>query len=119
MNFSVALERVPMMMGRTRAVMVMSLVGSWVGQVPGVLLCTKLWRDDLVGLFYGMAFGYALLVCLYMYLVVTSDWDQVAQEALERSERRASDAKVTDGNDLVDVSARAPADGESDQTGEA
>ena len=35
MNFSVALERVPVTMGRTRVVLFFGLVGSWVGQVGG------------------------------------------------------------------------------------
>eukprot|EP00854_Cymbomonas_tetramitiformis_P014638 gene14638-17293_t len=62
MNLSVNLERIPMAMGRTKEVLIMGLVGSWVGQVPGVLLCTQLWRKDLVGLYTGVAAGYALLL---------------------------------------------------------
>ena len=49
MNLAVALERIPYSMGRTVAVFRVSLVASWLGQVPGVILLTRYWRDDLVG----------------------------------------------------------------------
>jgi len=54
MNFSVALERIPVAMGRTKTVLIIGLIGSWLGQVPGVFLFTIFWRHDLVGLFTGM-----------------------------------------------------------------
>jgi hypothetical protein len=54
MNLSVALEAIPQAMGRTRAVLVIGLIGSWAGQVPGVFALVYLWRKDLVGLFTGM-----------------------------------------------------------------
>jgi len=47
----------------------MSLVGSWFGQVPAVLILTTYWRNDLVGLYSGMAIGYFLLTILYAYIV--------------------------------------------------
>ena len=70
MNLAVALERIPYSMGRTKAVFVMGLVGSWAGQVPAVILATKYWRDDLFGLYSGMAIGYGLLVILYGAIVL-------------------------------------------------
>lgn len=54
MNFSVALERIPIAMGHTRTVLIIGLIGSWAGQIPGVFLLTHFWRKDLVGLFTGM-----------------------------------------------------------------
>lgn len=47
----------------------MGFVASWGGQVPAVLLLTKYWRDDLVGLYTGMAIGYIMLVILYSIIV--------------------------------------------------
>jgi hypothetical protein len=43
----------------------MGFAASWLGQVPAVLLLTKYWRDDLVGLYTGMAIGYFSLTILY------------------------------------------------------
>merc|ERR1719217_1737102 len=51
MNLSVNLEKIPMAAGRVNAVFYAGLAGSWLGQVPGVLLLTKFWRNDLVGLY--------------------------------------------------------------------
>lgn len=42
-----------------------------IAQVPGVIICTKYWRDDLVGLYTGMAIGYAACCLLYGYIVVS------------------------------------------------
>lgn len=70
MNLSVAIERIPYSMGRTREVFWMGFVASWGGQVPGVILFTKYWRDDLVGLYWGMAIGYFFLTILYGLIAV-------------------------------------------------
>eukprot|EP00526_Cylindrotheca_closterium_P011603 CAMPEP_0113634170 /NCGR_PEP_ID=MMETSP0017_2-20120614/17790_1 /TAXON_ID=2856 /ORGANISM="Cylindrotheca closterium" /LENGTH=491 /DNA_ID=CAMNT_0000544853 /DNA_START=49 /DNA_END=1524 /DNA_ORIENTATION=- /assembly_acc=CAM_ASM_000147 len=86
MNLAVALERIPYSMGRTREVFAMGFVGSWVGQVPAVFICTTYWRDDLVGLYTGMAIGYFMLVILYGIIVYRSDWARYAELAQERSE---------------------------------
>lgn len=94
MNLAVAIERIPYSMGRTREVFWMGFVASWggkscrwfveknlrhspshrygiipaPGQVPGVILCIRYWRSDLVGLYTGMAIGYGMLVVLYSYI---------------------------------------------------
>ena len=86
MNLSVNLERIPMAAGRVNAVFYAGLAGSWLGQVPGVILCTTLWRKDLFGLYTGVAAGYGLLVVLYGGIVLSLDWDQVVLEAQRRSE---------------------------------
>uniref|UniRef100_A0A7S1KYX5 Protein DETOXIFICATION n=1 Tax=Alexandrium catenella TaxID=2925 RepID=A0A7S1KYX5_ALECA len=86
MNLGTMLETIPVALGRTSSVFYAGLIGSWVGQVPCVLLCTKYWRADLVGLYTGVALGYALLVVLLGLLICTIDWSQVAEEARVRSE---------------------------------
>ena len=48
----------------------MGFVASWGGQVPAVLLLTKWWRNDLFGLYTGMAIGYAMLAVLYSVIVL-------------------------------------------------
>jgi hypothetical protein len=102
---------------RTKEIFWMGFVASWGGQVPGAFLCTKYWRDDLVGLYTGMAAGYFLLVILYSIIVLRrydcegfccwtdfssivkaddkfrdsffhSDWEMYAKLAQERSESK-------------------------------
>lgn len=70
MNLSVAIERVPYAMGRTQEIFWMGFIASWFGQVPGVILMTRWWRDDLVGLYTGMGIGYALLCVLYGWITI-------------------------------------------------
>ncbi len=48
----------------------MGFIASWGGQVPAVFLLTKYWRNDLVGLYTGMAIGYILLAILYAVIVL-------------------------------------------------
>lgn len=86
MNLAVAIERIPYSMGRTKEVFWMGLVASWGGQVPGVILCTRYWRADLVGLYTGMAIGYGMLVVLYSFIALRSDWALYAKLAQKRSE---------------------------------
>lgn len=86
MNMSVALEKVPYSMGRTREVFWYGFLASWVFQVPGVYFCTYHWRFSIFGVFSGMAIGYTALMFIYGTIVVTSDWERYAVEARERSE---------------------------------
>lgn len=86
MNLSVAIERLPYSMGRTKEVFWYGLIASWGAQVPGVFLLTKFWRNDLVGLYTGMGLGYGVLVLLYGWIVVRSDWKEYALIARKRSE---------------------------------
>lgn len=86
MNLSVAIERIPYSMGRTKEVFWYGLIASWGAQVPGVILLTKYWRNDLIGLYWGMAVGYAVLTILYTWIVMKSDWKHYAILARQRSE---------------------------------
>mmetsp|Transcript_30909 Transcript_30909/g.51442 ORF Transcript_30909/g.51442 Transcript_30909/m.51442 type:complete len:342 (+) Transcript_30909:536-1561(+) len=90
MDLCVALEQIPYSMGRTRDVFWMGFVASWGGQVPAVLLLTNYWRNDLVGLYTGMAIGYFFLAILYAYIVLQSDWAKYAEMTQKRSESRSS-----------------------------
>eukprot|EP00746_Dinoflagellata_sp_MGD_P028243 gnl/MRDRNA2_/MRDRNA2_166769_c0_seq1.p1 gnl/MRDRNA2_/MRDRNA2_166769_c0~~gnl/MRDRNA2_/MRDRNA2_166769_c0_seq1.p1 ORF type:complete len:578 (+),score=83.67 gnl/MRDRNA2_/MRDRNA2_166769_c0_seq1:201-1736(+) len=110
MNLAVFLEAIPRALGRTKKVLYMGLIGSWVGQVPGVLLCTTLWRNDLVGLYTGASCGYLLLCMLFAWIIGRIDWSREALKALQRSEAllHASSDQANDANmegirkDLVD-----------------
>jgi Na+-driven multidrug efflux pump len=89
-NLSILLEQIPVTMGRTSAVFFIGFVGSWLGQVPGVVLCFWLWREDLVGLYTGVTAGYFATALLLGVLVLTSDWARYSQEAQQRAEIRPS-----------------------------
>jgi MATE family multidrug resistance protein len=86
MNLSVAIERIPYSMGRTKEVFWFGFIASWGAQVPGVILLTKFWRNDLVGLYWGMGIGYLVLTVLYGWIVLNSDWMSYAMAARRRSE---------------------------------
>ena len=88
MNLSVALERIPISMGRTKTVLIVGLIGSWIGQVPGVYLLTKFWKADLVALFTGMGVGYAIICIMYIVSIARTDWSKAAMEAQERAEAK-------------------------------
>lgn len=99
MNSAVLLERVPMAMGRTSVVLGVGLIGSWAGQVPGVLMGVFLWRRDLVGLFTGVAAGYALLCLLLGCIILSTDWHKFALEAAQRSETAKPPAAAAAGEE--------------------
>lgn len=86
MNLAVAIEKIPYSMGRTSEILWMGFIASWGFQVPGVLVCTTYWRNDLVGLYSGMAIGYFALCILYGIIAFTSDWEKYARLAYSRSE---------------------------------
>mmetsp|Transcript_2497 Transcript_2497/g.6527 ORF Transcript_2497/g.6527 Transcript_2497/m.6527 type:complete len:522 (-) Transcript_2497:1843-3408(-) len=90
MNLSVAIERIPYSMGRTKEVFWMGFIASWGGQVPFVLLLTRYWRDDLTALYSGMAIGYFFLCILYSYITVKSDWQKYSDLAIKRAEKSKS-----------------------------
>lgn len=96
MNLSVFLERIPLSCGRSKVVLWTGVVGSWAAQVPAVLLFTQFYRNDLYGLFTGVAVGYSFLDLLLMWVVFTTDWEFYAMEALQRSEVIGEDAQPTE-----------------------
>ncbi len=55
---------------RTKEVFWMGFFASWGGQVPAVLILTRYWRNDLVGLYTGMSIGYIILAILYSIIVL-------------------------------------------------
>lgn len=89
MNVAVFLEKVLMTMGRPKLVMVLNLAGSWGGQVPAVILISKLYHGTrpIVGLFWGVAVGYGLLDLGFLFFIFSSDWAKLSREALERSRK--------------------------------
>jgi Na+-driven multidrug efflux pump len=64
MNLSVGNEIILSNMGRSKLVLYLGLVGSWIGQVPGVFFAVYYYQRDITSLYYGSAFGYVLLCTL-------------------------------------------------------
>jgi len=86
MNLTVALEGIVASLGKTRHLLVSGLIGSWVGQVPVCFIISAFWRNDIIGLFWGMAVGYFLhAACLAVCLVFIIDWQQCVEEAKARN----------------------------------
>ena len=71
---------------RATAMLRAGAIGSWVGQVPAVILCVEFWRRDLRSVYAGVAAGYALLVVVLLGIIFTTDWRQQAADARARSE---------------------------------
>lgn len=69
-----------------------------------MLLCTRLWRNDLVGLYTGVASGYALLIALFVILIARTNWQQYANEAQERAEKEAREEEI-EGNEQTPLTA--------------
>jgi Na+-driven multidrug efflux pump len=84
MNLSVANEIILSSMGRNKLVLYLGLIGSWIGQVPGVLFAVYYIRQDIVSVYLGSAFGYVFLCLLQLYFIFTSDWQLYALEAKKR-----------------------------------
>merc|ERR1719329_1071837 len=80
------METIPRAAGRMRTAFYAGVIGSWVGQVPCVFLCTTYWRADLLGLYTGVAMGYGLLIIMLGCAIWGIDWKDVIREARERSE---------------------------------
>mmetsp|Transcript_13453 Transcript_13453/g.17617 ORF Transcript_13453/g.17617 Transcript_13453/m.17617 type:complete len:506 (+) Transcript_13453:155-1672(+) len=87
MNLAVVIEQIPMSMGRTDDIFYAGFVASWLGQVPAVYICITYWRNDLSGLYTGVAIGYIFLTCVYACMTFTSDFAHYANMALKRVEK--------------------------------
>ena len=88
MNLSVANEIILQNSGRGNIVLFLGLIGSWIGQVPGVGLAVYYWKKDIVSLYYGSTSGYVLLCVLQVHYIFSSDWEKLAREAQKRVERK-------------------------------
>lgn len=86
MNLSTGLEIIPVSMGQTGNVFYGGFAAGWLGQVPGVLLLTRFWRNDLYALYTGVAVGYCVLVLIYGWLAYTSDYQKYSDLARKRAE---------------------------------
>lgn len=96
MNFTVLLERIPMAMKKSKVVFFAGILGSWAGQVPLVILCVYYWRKDLVGLYTGVALGYAMTAVTLLIVIYRLDWEEEARQAYDASQQNAIPPTPTD-----------------------
>jgi len=60
--------------------------------VPVCFLFSIFWRNDIIGLFWGMSVGYGLhAACLCLCLTNFINWEQCAEEAKERNKRESNE----------------------------
>ncbi|EDQ93132.1 uncharacterized protein MONBRDRAFT_31051 [Monosiga brevicollis MX1] len=86
MSASDTMESIMLAQGRGRAVAIVSTVASWAVHVPASFLLVKYWRDNMEGLYLGVAIGYAFLTVICVVLLIRSKWDELVQDAQVRSE---------------------------------
>lgn len=63
MNLAVFNDIILSSMGRSKLVFTLGFIGSWVCQVPSVLIAIYI-KKDIVYLYYGVSFGYFSLCML-------------------------------------------------------
>jgi hypothetical protein len=73
------------------------LVGSWGGQVPGVIFFLHFYSHSLSSVYLGAAAGYALMCALLCAIILTLDWEVAVEEARLRSEKKIAAESEGDG----------------------
>lgn len=89
MGFSMHFESLLVALKKTDTLFKAALIGSWGGQVPGVLILFYLSGTTLQNVYLGVGFGYLLLFFLYMYPFVQADLHEAAQKAYEANKASA------------------------------
>lgn len=83
MGFAMHFESLLVALKKTDTLFKAALLGSWGGQVPGVLFLFWYSGTTLKNVYLGVGFGYLLLFGLYMYPFVQADLHDAAQKAHE------------------------------------
>ncbi|CAD7970230.1 unnamed protein product [Amoebophrya sp. A120] len=81
MNLAVALESVLLTLKKSNTVLKASLMGSWLGQVPAVLLSLWFLGLQLENIYWGVTIGYLILCLLYWQALREVAWDREAELA--------------------------------------
>ncbi|CAE8603384.1 unnamed protein product [Polarella glacialis] len=81
MCFSVHFESLLVALKKTDTLFKAALIGSWGGQVPGVLILFYLYGPSLQNVYLGIGGGYALLMILYMVPFLQADLHEAAGKA--------------------------------------
>jgi len=83
MSFAVHFESLLVAVKKTDSLFKAALIGSWGGQVPGVLALFYFYGETLQNVYLGVGFGYALLCILYIVPFFQADLHDVAAKAYE------------------------------------
>eukprot|EP00754_Rhynchopus_humris_P045947 Rhum_TRINITY_DN5433_c0_g2::Rhum_TRINITY_DN5433_c0_g2_i1::g.17424::m.17424/K03327/TC.MATE, SLC47A, norM, mdtK, dinF; multidrug resistance protein, MATE family len=86
MNFSIALETVPVCAGYTTATFLCGCAGSWLFQVPCVYYF-YLRYNSLAGIYWGVAVGYFAVCVMYSILIASINWNDAVQLAQLRASK--------------------------------
>lgn len=86
MSFSVYLESLVAGTGRTREIFLIGVFGSWACQVPLSFLFINYVDNSLNALYWGVALGYFITCLGLVWLLASSSWQQLIDEAKLRSE---------------------------------
>lgn len=113
MCLSMHFEIILLGLQRPDTVLKAGLAGSWLGQVPLVLLLTTFVGFNLQNVYLGVAGGYFLLNLLYMLPVLSVDWDA---EAAKVKAKMAKDGELNEPL-IVDEEKGDEGDGNEDEKG--
>jgi MATE family multidrug resistance protein len=98
MPLSVALEKIPLSMGRSRVVLFVGLIGSWALQVPLAFTFTRYltFETPIFRLFLGVGLGYVGVCVLLLLYIFTVDFASAARDAVANAEKPKLVAAIND-----------------------
>ena len=101
MNLSVAFEGIVKAMGRPKIVLYIGLMGSWVFQAPAVILFTQFvhYKSKLYVLYCGVAVGYLAVCSCLAAVILSTNWNKVAEEAVARGSDKLDQDQDQQGKD--------------------
>jgi len=86
MTVSTAFTKIISGQGRARALLVVSLISSWLIHVPACIICVYVWEKSFVALYWGVAIGYIAMTLVAVALLCTSNWENLVEIARQRVE---------------------------------
>merc|ERR1712137_1280913 len=90
MCFSMHFEALLFCLGRSQIVMKAGFLGSWAGQVPGVLLMVKFYGQHLQSVYIGVGIGYLLYCAVVFKEFMSIDLDAEAKQKFEDNQKQES-----------------------------
>lgn len=81
MSFSIHFESLLVALKKTDSLFKAALAGSWLGQVPAVVLLLSFWGKHLQSVYLGVGIGYMLLFLLYVLPLLGVDLHEAAATA--------------------------------------
>eukprot|EP00931_Biecheleriopsis_adriatica_P058105 TRINITY_DN34524_c0_g1_i1.p1 TRINITY_DN34524_c0_g1~~TRINITY_DN34524_c0_g1_i1.p1 ORF type:complete len:527 (-),score=84.95 TRINITY_DN34524_c0_g1_i1:26-1561(-) len=85
MSFAMHFESLLVAIRKTDIMFKASMVGSWGGQVPGVILMYRFYGPYLQSVYIGVGIGYTILLVLYAVPFLMADLDDFAEKAAKEN----------------------------------